>query len=245
MVKIRENINDIELEKIRREWDEKSDKYYFSVVDTIGMLTESADPRNYWKVLKSRLKNTQNKLVTECNQLKMKSNDGKFYLTDTLYSSTILELINLISPKNIVTFREYFDNLEHPQKESYPQKEANVLEELNGEYAPLVDAYQTNTHIIIKAILAGVSMENISISVTEKNLTIKGTRKKPENNNYLIEELCWGKFFRSISLPAQVEINNALASCENGILKIKLEKINKLQKRFVEIKPSTNIIEEL
>lgn len=63
--------------KIRSVWSEEREDWYFSVVDVISVLTESKDPRNYWKVLKNRLKKEGNESVTNCNQLKMKADDGK------------------------------------------------------------------------------------------------------------------------------------------------------------------------
>ena len=65
--------------QIRRDWNEKEEKWYFSVIDIIRALSNSSDARNYWKVLKSRLKNEGSELVTKCNQLKMLSSDGKYY----------------------------------------------------------------------------------------------------------------------------------------------------------------------
>jgi hypothetical protein len=58
------------------------DKWFFSVVDVVGALTESENPRNYWKVLKHRLNEEGSEVVTFCNQLKLKSSDGKEYETD-------------------------------------------------------------------------------------------------------------------------------------------------------------------
>ncbi len=63
--------------QIRRHWDDKKELWYFSVVDIVGVLSESVDPRNYWKVLKNRLKGEGSEVVTKCNQLKMKAADGK------------------------------------------------------------------------------------------------------------------------------------------------------------------------
>ncbi len=85
---------------VRRHWDSKQEKWYFSVVDIIAILTESADPRNYWKVLKNRLKKEESEVVTKCNQLKMIASDGKFYLTDAADVETILRLVQSVpSPK--------------------------------------------------------------------------------------------------------------------------------------------------
>mgnify|MGYP001614314281 CR=1 FL=1 len=71
--------------KIRRHYDEKTEKWYFSVIDIIAVLTEQADfqlARNYWKVLKNRLKKEGSEAVTKCNRLKMIAEDGKLRLTD-------------------------------------------------------------------------------------------------------------------------------------------------------------------
>ena len=68
--------------KVRVVWDEEQEKYFFSVVDIIQVLTDSVDARTYWKVLKNRLKKEGNESVTNCNQLKLLSSDGKKYNTD-------------------------------------------------------------------------------------------------------------------------------------------------------------------
>lgn len=71
-----------ETKKVRSLWNEKEEKWYFSIVDVVAILTDSPDARNYWKVLKHRLAKEGNESVTNCNQLKMQSADGKFYKTD-------------------------------------------------------------------------------------------------------------------------------------------------------------------
>jgi hypothetical protein len=85
---------------VRRTWNEKEEKWYFSVVDIIGILSQSADPRNYWKVLKNRLNKEGSEVVTKCNQLKMQASDGKYYLTDVADVETIFRLVQSVpSPK--------------------------------------------------------------------------------------------------------------------------------------------------
>jgi hypothetical protein len=71
------SIKIFEDKKVRSVWDAEAEKWYISVVDVVGVLTESANPNNYWKVLKSRLKKEGNESVTNCNQLKLQSSDGK------------------------------------------------------------------------------------------------------------------------------------------------------------------------
>jgi len=89
-----------EQKEIRSLWDEVQEKWYISIVDVFGILTESPNPNNYWKVLKNRLKKEGSELVTNCNQLKMQSADGKFYLTDVADTEQLFRLIQSIpSPK--------------------------------------------------------------------------------------------------------------------------------------------------
>ena len=68
--------------KVRTVWDDEQEKWYFSIVDVCGVLTDSPNPRNYWKVLKHRLVKEGNETVTNCNQLKLRAEDGKMRLTD-------------------------------------------------------------------------------------------------------------------------------------------------------------------
>ena len=70
------NIKLFESKKIRSQWDEEQEKWYFSIVDVIAVLTDSPNPNNYWKVLKHRLAKEGNQSVTNCNQLKMESSGG-------------------------------------------------------------------------------------------------------------------------------------------------------------------------
>ena len=86
--------------RIRTVWDDKEEKWYFSVVDVIGALTDSVDPRNYWKVLKNRLLKEGNQTVTNCNQLKLLAADGRMRLTDIADQEQLFRLVQSIpSPK--------------------------------------------------------------------------------------------------------------------------------------------------
>ena len=89
-----------EEKKVRTIWDAEKEEWYFSVVDVVAVLTESENPNNYWKVLKNRLKKEGSQLVTNCNQLKMPSSDGKMYKTDCMNTEQLFRLIQSIpSPK--------------------------------------------------------------------------------------------------------------------------------------------------
>ena len=97
------NKNSIKLfgdDKIRAIWDNEQEKWYFSVVDVVAVLTESPNPQTYWRVLKKRLKDEGNETVTNCNGLKMRATDGKMRLTDVADTEQLLRIIQSIpSPK--------------------------------------------------------------------------------------------------------------------------------------------------
>lgn len=89
--------------EIRRLYDEKTETWFFSVVDIVQILTQQPDyqaARNYWKVLKNRLSKEGNQLVTNCNQSKLPADDGKMRLTDVANAETLLRLVQSVpSPK--------------------------------------------------------------------------------------------------------------------------------------------------
>ncbi len=86
--------------KVRTLWDDEQEKWYFSIVDVVAVLTDSPSPRKYWSVLKLRLKEEGSELTTNCSQLKMQSADGKYYKTDVADTEQLFRLIQSIpSPK--------------------------------------------------------------------------------------------------------------------------------------------------
>ena len=100
MAEEKTQIRVFEEQKVRTVWNAEEEEWYFSVVDVVAVLTNSANPNNYWKVLKNRLKKEGSQLVTNCNQLKLPAADGKNYKTDCLDTEGIFRLIQSIpSPK--------------------------------------------------------------------------------------------------------------------------------------------------
>ena len=86
--------------EIRSVWDDKAEKWYFSVVDVVAALTNSTNPATYWRVLKKRLKSEGNETVTNCNALKLTAADGKMRMTDVADQVQLFRLIQSIpSPK--------------------------------------------------------------------------------------------------------------------------------------------------
>ena len=93
--------------KIRVAWDDEKEKYFFSVVDVIGVLTESADGRTYWTVLKNRLSKEGNETVTNCNQLKLPASDGKMRLTDVADLEGILRIVQSVPSKKAEPIKQW------------------------------------------------------------------------------------------------------------------------------------------
>jgi len=112
-----------EEKKIRSHWDDEYEKWYFSIVDVIGVLTESNNPRKYWSVLKTRLKKEGSELATNCSQLKMQSRDGKNYNTDVADTEQLFRLIQSVPSPKAEPFklwlakvaRERIDEIEDPE----------------------------------------------------------------------------------------------------------------------------------
>ena len=99
--------------KVRTVWDQDEEKYYISVVDIIATLTDSEYQlaRNYWKVTKTKLKKEGNESVTNCNQLKLKSTDGKYYNTDVVDVENMFRLIESIPSKKAEPIKQWLAHL--------------------------------------------------------------------------------------------------------------------------------------
>jgi len=97
--------------KIRTDWDEDKEEWYFSVVDVVGVLSESNNPRRYWSDLKTKLKNEGSQLYENIVQLKMLFPDGKYYKTDVATTEQILGLVQSISSPNAEPFKLWLANV--------------------------------------------------------------------------------------------------------------------------------------
>lgn len=101
-----EQLQLFEEQTIRTAWDEENEEWYFSIVDVVGVLTESKDSRKYWNKLKQRLNEEGSELVTKCHQLKLKSpKDGKRYATDVANTEQLLRIIQSIPSKKAEPFK--------------------------------------------------------------------------------------------------------------------------------------------
>ena len=97
--------------EIRSVWDKDDEKYYISIVDVIGVLSESNNPQVYWRVLKKRLLEEGNETVTNCNGLKLKAKDGKYRLTDVCDIEGMFRIIQSVPSKNAEPIKQWLAKL--------------------------------------------------------------------------------------------------------------------------------------
>lgn len=107
----KEAIKIFEEKKVRTVWDDETEEWFFSVVDVVAILTDSPNPSNYWKVLKHRLRKEGNESVTNCNQLKLKTSDGKYYNTDVVDIEGMFRIIESIPSKNAEPIKQWLAKL--------------------------------------------------------------------------------------------------------------------------------------
>lgn len=96
-----------EQKQVRTLWDEDAEKWYFSIVDVVGILTDSVDPTAYWRKLKQRLKEEGNETVTNCHGLKMRAADGKMRITDVADTEQLFRLIQSIPSPKAEPFKQW------------------------------------------------------------------------------------------------------------------------------------------
>ncbi|MBI5126536.1 MAG: Hsp20/alpha crystallin family protein [Candidatus Taylorbacteria bacterium] len=113
----------------------------------------------------------------------------------------------------------------------------NTEQEKEGELT--VDVYQTAEHIVIKTMVAGVRPEDLDISITRDLVTIRGKREEDRSvktNDYFVQELYWGAFSRSITLPEEVDVEESEAIEKHGLLIIKMPKLDKGRQTKLKVK---------
>ena len=103
----KETLKLFEERKVRTVWDDEKEKWYFSIVDVVSVLTDSVDATAYWRKLKQRLKEEGNETVTNCHGLKMKAADGKMRLTDVADTEQLLRIIQSIPSPKAEPFKQW------------------------------------------------------------------------------------------------------------------------------------------
>ena len=123
---MKDKIQLFEEKKVRTAWNDETEEWYFSVVDVVGVLTDSPNPNNYWKVLKNRLKKEGSQLVTNCNQLKMQSSDGKYYKTDVANTEQLFRLIQSIPSPKAEPFKRWIAQVANERLDQMQDPELSI-----------------------------------------------------------------------------------------------------------------------
>lgn len=124
------NIQLFENRQVRSHWDAKQEKWYFSIVDVVAILTDSPTPRKYWSVLKTRLKKEGSELATNCSQLKMQSADGKYYKTDVADTEQLLRLIQSVPSPKAEPFKQWLAKVGSQRLDQIQDPELSIQQAL-------------------------------------------------------------------------------------------------------------------
>ena len=134
-------------------------------------------------------------------------------------------------------FAELTKTKSTPHSLSQNEESQNLSEEIEGQLT--VDVYQNKDEIIVQSTVAGVDPEDLEINITNEAVTIRGKREKTEQideKDYFYQECFWGKFSRSIILPQEVDPEKSTATLKNGVLTIRMPKLNRQKAKKLKIK---------
>ncbi len=145
-----------------------------------------------------------------------------------------MSMLRRESTENLVSLREAMNRL---IEDSFlrPFGGTGVI----GEVVPEIDVYETNEEIVVEASLPGIKPEDVDISVTGDVLTLKGEVKiahEKRQGRQVVQERRWGNFVRTIVLPTEVNVEKAQAEFENGVLNLRLPKVEGARPRTIQIK---------
>ena len=119
--------------KVRTVWDDKAEKWYFSIVDVVAVLTESDNPRKYWSVLKTRLKQEGNETATNCSQLKLQAEDGKMRLTDVADQEQMFRVIQSIPSPKAEPFKMWMARIASERIDQMQDPELSIKQALDTD----------------------------------------------------------------------------------------------------------------
>ncbi len=140
--------------------------------------------------------------------------------------------------------KDIFVELAKVKSQPMPLKvtEKNLSEDNSadeGEGTLTVDVYQDGDYVVVESTVAGVDDDDLEVNITTESVTIKGTRerkKEIEDKDYFYQELFWGTFSRSIILPHEVDPEESVATLKNGVLTIKMPRLNRQKMKKLKVK---------
>ena len=247
---------------IRRNWDGKKEKWFFSVVDIVGVLSESVDPLAYWRKLKERLKMEGNESVTKCHGLKMKAADGKMRITDTADTETLFRLIQSIPSPNAEPIKLWLARVgyERVQDISDPEKSLNrardywkrmgrskewIQQRMMGQEIrnKLTDYWQT--HEITKqqeyAILTNIIHKEWSDVTVKEHKKLKNLKTQNLRDHMIDAELVFS-VLAELSTRQIAEVENSIGLEENKIPAKKGGRIAKDARLALEKKTGKKVV---
>ena len=124
----KETLKLFEERKVRTVWDDEKEKWYFSIVDVVSVLTDSVDATAYWRKLKQRLKEEGNETVTNCHGLKMKAADGKMRLTDVADTEQLLRIIQSIPSPKAEPFKQWMAHVASERLDQMQDPELSIVQ---------------------------------------------------------------------------------------------------------------------
>ncbi len=134
---------------------------------------------------------------------------------------------------------EFVNEQEVDQEEEYSDEDTGLDEEQEGQLT--VDVFQDDQNIVIQSTIAGVSPDDLDVSITNDMVTIRGERRRQydiDDEDYFYQECYWGTFSRSIILPVEIDSDRAEAKIKNGVLTIRIPKANAAMTRKLKVKTS-------
>jgi prophage antirepressor-like protein len=132
----KDSIKLFEEKKVRTVWDEEREEWYFSVVDVVGILTDSPDPKRYWSVLKTRIKKEGNESTTICSTLKIPAADGKMRMTDVADTQQLFRLIQSIPSPKAEPFKQWIAQVAKERLDQLQDPELSI-EQAMADYKQL------------------------------------------------------------------------------------------------------------
>lgn len=137
--------------------------------------------------------------------------------------------------------KKFWDKNQEPDRALEGGEDLPSSDETGEEGELSIDMYQDKDHVVIKSTIAGVSPEDLDITIANDMVTIRGERRQSQEvnkENYYYQECYWGSFSRSIMLPVEVDVDKATAELKDGILTVTLPKASRARTKKVKVKSS-------
>ena len=221
----KEQIQLFEDRKVRTVWDEEQEKWYFSIVDVCGVLTDQPDydrAKNYWKVLKFRIAQEGNELVTNCNQLKLVSpKDGKRYLTDVADAEQLFRIIQSIPSPRAEPFKQWlarvgYERIQEIENPELAQERMKAIYEAKGYPKDWIDKRLRGIAIRHNLRDHMTDLELIFTMLGERVTTEVSQKEKPEGMRENVKVAKRGGSVAGVARKAaEKEIGHSVVSDSN------------------------------